>query len=218
MGGIVPFVVPNVHRGRRLMAGCRVGRCRRCRALGALPAFRRRGHPGGSVRKHARLGGLRRCTRRRPAPVGREASSSATGSTRPRRPRPAGASAHRQSHRRHCLLCPFGGTRSSAADVLGRPDEEARYAAPGRRRRKPRLRASTSRPAGRLMCDTETAYALAIAFDLLPYRRAAPARRGPAGRTGARKRLPHPHRFRRHAPDLRCAVQHRTCMPLPTAC
>ena len=54
-----------------------------------------------------------------------------------------------------------------AADVLGRADEKARYAA-----LMDKVKAAFAReyitPAGRLMCDAETAYALAIAFDLLP--------------------------------------------------
>ena len=53
-GGSVPFVVPTVI-GRK-PASCRLGRCRRDRAVGALPAVRRRSDSGTPVGKHARMG------------------------------------------------------------------------------------------------------------------------------------------------------------------
>ena len=63
-----------------------VGRCRGHRALGALPALRRRGHPGRPVRQHARPGSIRSPAWPARRGCGTRASSSATGSTRTRRP------------------------------------------------------------------------------------------------------------------------------------
>jgi alpha-L-rhamnosidase len=54
-----------------------------------------------------------------------------------------------------------------AADVLGRADEEARYLALADEVRSAFVNEYVT-PASRLMSDTTTAYALAIAFDLLP--------------------------------------------------
>ena len=65
-------------------------------------------------------------------------------------------------------------------------------------------------PDGRMTSDAQTAYALAIAFDLLPDADAARA----AGRRGwpswsREARLPHRHRLRRHAARLRRALRDR---------
>jgi alpha-L-rhamnosidase len=54
-----------------------------------------------------------------------------------------------------------------AATLLGRVVEAARFGALAREAREAFAREFVT-PAGRLMCDAETAYALAIAFDLLP--------------------------------------------------
>ena len=56
---------------------------------------------------------------------------------------------------------------ASAAQVLGRKEEQSHYAALAQRARAAFAREYIT-PAGRLMCDAETAYALALAFDLLP--------------------------------------------------
>ena len=54
-----------------------------------------------------------------------------------------------------------------AAQVLGRTDAQAHYAALAEKARTA-FASEYITPAGRLMCDAETAYALALAFDLLP--------------------------------------------------
>jgi alpha-L-rhamnosidase len=56
---------------------------------------------------------------------------------------------------------------SRAAQILGRTEEQAYYAALAEKVRSAFVREYVT-PAGRLMNDAETAYALAIAFDLLP--------------------------------------------------
>ncbi len=56
---------------------------------------------------------------------------------------------------------------AQAARVLGRAEDEQRYAALAEKARQAFAREYVT-PAGRLMNDAETAYALAIAFDLLP--------------------------------------------------
>jgi alpha-L-rhamnosidase len=54
-----------------------------------------------------------------------------------------------------------------AAEVLGREEEKVHYAALAEKAKAAFVREYVT-PAGRLMCDAETAYALALAFDLLP--------------------------------------------------
>jgi alpha-L-rhamnosidase len=63
-----------------------------------------------------------------------------------------------------------------AAEVLGRSAEQVHYTALAEKARAAFAREYIT-PAGRLMCDAETAYALALAFDLLP----TPAQRQHAG-------------------------------------
>ena len=74
-------------------------------------------------------------------------------------------------------------------------------------------------PTGRLASDAQTAYALALRFDLLVDRRAARPRRAPPGRAGPAGGLPHRHRLRRHAARVRRTGRRRLRRRrLPPAC
>ena len=150
------------------------------RALGAVPALRRRGAPGAAVTEHARLGRPDAPTLAgdRPA-VGPAASSSATGSTRP--------------HRRTTPLAARPTPDVVATAYLARSAELARrdgracwaatrtppeYDAPGRpgpRRLSPREYVTAGR--ARAVATAQTGYALASQWALLPDER----QRGAAG-------------------------------------
>ena len=58
-------------------------------------------------------------------------------------------------------------------------------------------------PTGRMASDAQTAYALALRFDLLPTEAQRAPRRRPPGRARAPRGLPHRHRLRRHAARVR---------------
>ena len=89
--GTVPWYVPRDPARTRMWtpitARRRLGRRRGARPVDALRALRRRGHPRRAVRQREGVGRPRRAARRRPTGCGTRASSSATGSTRPRRRR-----------------------------------------------------------------------------------------------------------------------------------
>ena len=197
-----------------------MGRRRDGRAERAVRAVRGSRGARGAVRQHARRGSTR--SSRSPANVtcGRGGSSSATGSTRTRRRtgRPhaktdADIVASAYLYRSTRLL-------AEAARVLGRDELADRYAAEAEVVRRAWLDEYVT-PAGRIVSDAQTAYALAIMFDLetdpirlelMGDRLAALVRRdgyrigtGFVG-TPARRRRADPHGARRHgvaapAPD-----------------
>ena len=211
-------------RRARLAAGRRrrLGRRRRHRAVGALRALRRR----------------RRCSR------AQYDSMRALG--RPERRRwpgddrlwtggfqfgdwldPAGA-ARRPGRRQRTdphlvadrLLLPHRSTCSrQAAEVLGATTTPSATTSSADEVRAAFARefVTADRPAW--TSDAQTAYALAIAFDLLATdgaTRSAPASAWPS--SCATSRLPHRHRLRRHAARLRRARRHRRTSTPRTSC
>ena len=176
--GSVPFVVPDVlqHAGP---AGRGLGRRGHDRAVGALPAHRRRRACWPASCRACAPGSTRSPAWPAPTGCGPAASSSATGSTRPRRrtTRPRQGRPRRRRHR--------------APRPLGRDRRAGRRGA-RRRRHRPRgtrdlaaevraglRRASTSPPSGRVLSDAQTGYALALRVGAAADRRAA--RSAPAG-------------------------------------
>ena len=205
--GAVPTSSPSVRAATstRRPAGAMPPRsCRGCST--SARATRRARAP---AREHAHLGGPG--SPRWPARTGcgPAASSSATGSTRPRRPT-SPPSAGRPRCRRHRLPRPVGRPawprrRScSAGSTIA-----AEYAASRRARSAVRSRASTSRPAA--ACS-----ATARPSTRSPSRGRCCRRASSAAHGGRRLadlcaggRLPHRHRLSRHAAGLRRAVRGR---------
>ena len=95
-----------------------------------------------------------------------------------------------------------------AAALLGETAVAEKYAAIAERVRRAFL-AEYVTPAGRMVSDAQTGYALAIMFDLVADGPAAGARRS-AGRAGPVGRLHHRHRLRRHPDRGRRAVEDRS--------
>ena len=138
-----------------------------------------------AVRQHAGVGRPDRHARRRRPRVGRRASSSATGSTRPPRRDEPGAARTDAAPRRHRLPRPHRRLLARAAGVLGHDADAARYDELADRGHGAASTPSSSPPTGRLASDAQTAYALALQFDLLRDRSAAQPRRGPPRRARA---------------------------------
>ena len=178
----------------------RVGRCRGADPVDAVRALRRRGHPRGPVRQRAargstcidRLAGddhlwddrlpARRLARperaaARPGGRARPTGTSSPPPTSPRRP----------------------GTSRASAEVLGSTTDAERYADLADEVRDGVRRGVRAAPTAGMASDAQTAYSLAIAFDLIPTS-ADGTRAGRApGRARGRGRQPHRHRLRRHA-------------------
>ncbi len=104
-----------------------------------------------------------------------------------------------------------------AAGVLGRDDDEAHYLELAAEVREA-FNSEYVTGNGRVISDATTAYAHGARVRPAARRGAAQARRRAPGRAGARGWLPHQHRLRRHAADLRCAVQRRTRRRPRSAC
>ena len=92
---------------------------------------------------------------------------------------------------------------AEAAEILGRPDDRDRYADLANRAAE-RFRREYVTPNGRLAFAAQTAYALALEFDLSPTRTAVTGR-PPARRSGLGRWFSHRHRLPRHPVRLRCA-------------
>ena len=166
-GGVVPFVVPNVmHRAAH--PGGRLGRRGRDRAVGAVPALRRRGHPGRAVRQHARLGRPRSPAWPASAACGTRGFQFGDWLDPTAPPDQPGGGAHQPAPGRHRLLRPLG-RAARPGRRRARPDRGRRRATA---RWPPRCArpstASTSRRTGALLSDATTGYALALEFALLP--------------------------------------------------
>ena len=159
--------------------------------------------------EHARLGRHDRRAGRRRTVCGPAASSSATGSTRPRRR----TSPPRRRPTPTSSPPPTSRARPSSSPrrprLLGDGRRRRDYARAGRARSAARSRASTSPPAGACSATPPTAYALALAWALLPTRE----QRDRAGERLAElvrdDRLPDRHRLRRHAAGHRRADRRR---------
>ena len=211
-GGVVPLRLPGLPRvvaaGPRRRAGASSAPSRRTsrgstsssrccrRRRGAMPRSSCRGCcTSGSATSNCSGGSTTACGRgsiRSPSwPVriisGTRGSSSATGSTPPRRPtipalaRTDAALVATAYHAHTARLL------ARAADVLGHDKDRARYDELA-----DHVVAAFNRefvtPSGRLASDAQTAYALALRFDLLPTRIAAHAGRRPTRRARAPRR------------------------------
>ena len=128
-----------------------------------------------------------------------------------RRARPTPTSSPRAYLARSADLVAEAAARARAttsdADALRRA-RRARSARPSAARVRHARRAGSCR-------DAQTAYALAIVFDLVDRRRARRRDGRPARRAGPARRLPHRHRLRRHAARLRRARPHRATSTSP---
>ena len=113
------------------------------------------------------LGRPGRAARRARPAVERRASSSATGSTRPRRRRIRRRRAPTATSSRPPTSPGRRAWLARMAGVLGRADDEARYGALADEV-DAAFAAEYVLPDGRMTSDAQTAYALAIAFDLIP--------------------------------------------------
>ena len=142
-----PLVVPNVLDGH-LCPAAALGRCRGDRALGALPALRRRGLLRRPVREHARLGG----PPRRPSPgesrlwdTGFQFGDWLDPAAPPDRP---AAGAHRPAPGRHRLLRPLGRAARAGGERARTGRRRGALPAAWPPRCAPRSPPSTSRPPG----------------------------------------------------------------------
>ena len=156
----------------------RLGRRGDRRAVGALRALRRRGRARDAVRQHARAGSTQSLELAGAAgsgTVGFQFGDWLDPTRRPTSPPSA------QGRRATSSPPPTSPARArlvaDAAEVLGEADDAARYS--DLRRAKSARRSSREyvTPAGRMLSDAPTAYALALSFDLRDRCRAAPARR-----------------------------------------
>ena len=211
--GVVPFVVPDVAAvevptSSRPAAG--LGRRRGDRAVGAVRALRRPRAPRRAVRRACGPGSTSVAEPRgRRAACGTAGSSSATGSTRPRRPTepwrrraptrtsspPPTSPAPPSSSPRP----PRCSAATADADALrgASPDGVRGGASRASTSRRPAGSRATPRPPTRSRSSSRCC-------PTAEQRRRAGA---PARRAGARRRPPHRHRLRRHAAHLRRAAR-----------
>ena len=105
-------------------------------------------------------------------------------------------------------LCHSLDVLAQAAELVGKPDDAARYGGVAAE-----VRAAFAReyaaPSGLLVSDSQTAYALALRYALLPRRRPADPGRSAPGQAGPAGRLPHRHGLRGHAHRVRRPVRCR---------
>ena len=149
---------------------------------------------------------------------GPAASSSATGSTRPRRPTPPPRPRPTPTWSPPPTWPARPRSSRSPPTLVG----DARHRRPATRGSPTEVRGAFAREyvtvGGRVLSDAATVVRAGARVGAAADRGAAPARRRAAGRPGSHRRLPDQHRLRRHAADRRRADRRPATPTSPTGC